>query len=126
MSIYEKALTELITQAPWAAAMLGLAWMLLKAAEKERAERIVNAKALGEQQRAHELQLAQLERSRLLELNNMWAGTVKRMHDESLKVDHDVTQAIKTMHSDLSQQYERMGVTQQLLNMATEKFDKES
>lgn len=109
----DQAFQKLVEQAPWAAAMLGLTWMLLGAAAKERAERIANAKESSDRQRSHEL-----------EINNLWANTVKNMIDRQDVSIRAVIDAIKVMHDDLNEQYKNMGITKDLYEAAKRTLSK--
>lgn len=103
----DNAIQKLVEQAPWAAAMLGLTWMLLKAAEKERAERISNAKEKADNDRAHNL-----------EVNRLWAENIRALFDKQEVSSERIVAAIQTMHRELTEQYESMGITKDLYDAA--------
>jgi len=116
----DEVLIEMAKQVPAALMVGAVVWMFLKAAEKERAERIANAKEISDVQRAHELQMEASRRGRELEINNLWATTVKNLMATQDTNNQIIVTAIKDMHIDISEQYKNMGITKELYNAAKE------
>jgi vacuolar-type H+-ATPase subunit H len=120
----ETAYKALIEQAPWAAAMLGITWILLHfaerthdklitAAEKERQERVNNAADKSKLEREHEIVI-----------NNLWANTIKDVFTKQENSAVNITNAISIMHKDMQEKYEAMGITQNLLDLARKELSR--
>jgi len=120
----DEVLIEMAKQVPAALMVGAVVWMFLKAAEKERAERIVNAKEMSEVQRAHELQMEASRRGRELEINNLWASTVKNIMTTQDTSNQTIVTAIKDMHVQMNDQYEKMGITKDLYDAAKKVLNK--
>lgn len=114
----DNVLIEMAKQVPAALMVGAVVWMFLKAAEKERAERTANAKEVSEVQRSHELQMEQSRRGRELEINNLWASTVKNIMTTQDTSNQTIVAAIKDMHAEMITQYEKMGITKDLYDAA--------
>ena len=114
----EGIFSELIKQAPTAAAIILVAYMFLQA-EKQREERrveadkkseetrVANAKALEQERQAHER-----------DINNMWANFVKRLIDEQAKSFRDVVSEIHRHEDSAQKRYERLKITRDLKKAA--------
>jgi len=116
--------TEMARQVPSALAVIGTVYLFLKAAEKERAERVSNSKEIGEVQRAHDLQMANVQRGIQLEVNNLWANTVKNIMTTQDTSNQTIVDAIKDMHAQMIDQYEKMGITKDLYDVAKKMLNK--
>lgn len=117
----DQLLIELTKQIPSAVAVIGTVFLFLKAAEKERAERIVNAMDKNNVQRLHDIAMENSRRGRELEINNLWATTVKNMMSNQESSDMRIVEAIKTMQIEITNQYKKMGITRELIDMAKNK-----
>lgn len=114
----EQAFLELIKNAPWAFVMVYIVRLFLANQKEERAQRVDDAKEAGGIQRAHELQLETSRRGRELEINNLWASTVKNMMATQDSNSQAIVTAIKDMRDDITQQYKNMGITKDLYDDA--------
>jgi len=109
---------EMAKQVPSAIAVIGTVYLFLKAEDQREVRRIANAKEIGDVQRAHELQMESSRRGRELEINNLWASTVKNMMEKQDASNISIVDAIANMHKDLSEKYEMMGITKDLYDAA--------
>jgi len=115
---------EMAKQVPSAIAVIGTVYLFLKAEEQREARRIVNTKELGDVQRSHEVQLEASRRGRELEINNLWASTVKNMM-VTQDINHQaIVSAIKDMHTQMIDQYDKMGITKDLYDVAKKMLNK--
>jgi hypothetical protein len=105
----DTAIQKLIEQAPWAAAMLGLAWMLLRyaertqdkmlaAAEKERAERIASAAEKAERDRETQI-------------------IVGKAYADAINNQASIVSDLKAT---VVEQYKNLGITQEIIDMMKE------
>jgi hypothetical protein len=117
-------LIEMAKQVPSALAVIGTVFLFLRAAKEERAERANNAKEATELQRGHDVQMQQLQRSRELEVNNLWATTVKNVVAQQDTSYQAIVSAIKDMHEEMNSQYEKMGITKDLYDAAKKVLNK--
>lgn len=114
----DNLILELAKQIPSAMAVIGTVYLFLKAAEKERVERVSDAVERTKTQQAHDLAMESSRRGRELEINNLWASTVKNMMTAMEASDRSIIEAIKEMRGDMLAQYEKMGITKSLIDMA--------
>jgi len=106
-------LVELARQIPSAVAVIGMAFLFLKA-EKEREERrVVNAKEMEKERRDHELMI-----------NNMWATYIKTLADKQDEAYVAIAEALADHEKASSERYERMGITKDLLKAVKERMEK--
>jgi len=97
-------LVEMARQIPSAVAVIGMAYLFLKA-EKEREERrVVNAKEMEKERRDHELMI-----------NNMWATYIKTLVDKQNETYLAIAGALESHEEASKDRYERMGITKELL-----------
>jgi len=115
---------EMAKQVPSAIAVIGTVYLFLKAEDQREVRRIANAKEVGEVQRAHELQMEASRRGRELEINNLWATTVKNVVSTQDASYQSIVAAIKDMHLEMNDQYEKMGITKDLYDAAKKMLNK--
>jgi glutamate/tyrosine decarboxylase-like PLP-dependent enzyme len=120
----ESAWQELIKQAPWAAAMLGLAWLLLRYFEKTHDKFIASAEKERQERVANATDKAKLEREHEIVINNLWANTIKDVFTKQENSAVNITNAISIMHKDMQEKYEAMGITQNLLDLARKELSR--
>ncbi len=113
-----EVLIEMAKQVPAALAVVGVVWLFLRYMENQELKRIANTKEIGDVQRAHEIQMQNVQRGRDLEMNNLWASTVKNIMDNQNKSSAEITAAITKMQEEMVMQYEKMGITKDLWNIA--------
>ena len=111
-------LVEMAKQVPAALAVVGVVWLFLRYMENQEIKRIANAKEQGDTQRAHDIQMQNVVRGRDLEMNNLWASTVKNIMENQNKSSAEITEAIKEMQKDMVTQYEKLGITKDLWDAA--------
>lgn len=104
---------ELIRAAPWGAVIVILRYMDLKAEADARKERAENAREKSEQDRQTQTAVSQSYASAI---NNL----VKSTSDDTNRL---IT-AIGEFRNSVSEQYEKMGVTADLLDMARQELAK--
>lgn len=105
-------------QVPSAIAVIGTVYLFLKAEDQREVRRISNAKEAGESQRNHEVQIANITKGTMLEVNNMWASTVKNIMTTQDTSNQTIVAAVKDMHGEMVSQYEKMGITKDLYDVA--------
>lgn len=115
---------EMAKQVPSAIAVIGTVYLFLRAEEQREARRIANAKEVGDVQRAHELQMEASRRGRELEINNLWATTVKNVYDRVDASNQTIASALEAMHKEMNDQYEKMGITKDLYDAAKKVLNK--
>jgi hypothetical protein len=118
----EQAIIEMIKNAPWAAALILIVKMFLQAEKDREVKRTADAKEAGDVQRAHELQMANAQRGRELEINNLWASTVKNMMSDQSKNNQEFVTVLKDFKDTILEQYKKMGITQDLLEIAKDEL----
>ena len=109
---------EMAKQVPSAIAVIGTVYLFLKAEDQREVRRIANAKEMGNIQRNHEVQIANIQKGQMLEVNNLWASTVKNIMTTQDTSNQTIVAAVKDMHAQMIDQYEKMGITQDLWDAA--------
>lgn len=109
---------EMAKQVPSAIAVIGTVYLFLKAEDQRESRRITNAKEMGDVQRSHEVQIANIQKGQMLEVNNLWASTVKNIMTTQDTSNQTIVAAVKDMHAQMIDQYEKMGITQDLWDAA--------
>lgn len=120
----EQAIIELVKGAPWAAAMIIIVRLFLQSAKEHEVQRSADAKELGIAQREHELQMERIRHGRELEVNNLWATTVKNLMTSQEQVGLDVAAVLKDLKESIMEQYKNMGITQDLYKTAKDKLER--
>lgn len=118
----EQAIIEMIKNAPWAAALILVVRMFLQAQKDTEAQRIINAKDASDKQHDHELQLENAKRGRELEVNNLWASTVKNLMTDQNNNHKEIVGVLQDIKITISEQYKKMGITQDLLDLAKDEL----
>jgi len=118
----DTVLLEMIKQVPAAAAVLGTVFLFLKAMREERIDRALNAKDIRDKQMAHDVQLSGLSRSRDLEMNNLWAVTVKNIIAAQNTSMESIIDAVADLKKTTVEQYVKLGITQDLFKIAKEEL----
>lgn len=108
------AWVEMAKQVPAALAVVLVVMLFLKAEDTREIRRIANAKEIGDTQRAHEVQLENARRGRELEINNLWASTVKNLMDSQNKANEAIVDAVADLKKTTMEQYSKLGITQDL------------
>lgn len=100
---------ELIRQVPSAAAVIGTVYLFLRWMEKSDERREINAKERAIADRAHQI-----------EINSLWANTIKGAFDQQDKTATKTTQMIvdklAAMDKALEERYKKMNITQDLID----------
>lgn len=109
---------ELAKQVPAALAVMGVVWLFLRYMESQELKRSANAKEIGETYRAHEIHIQNISRGRDLEMNNLWASTVKNIMQNQDVSAQAIVSALATLEKNITESYEKLGVTQDLLKAA--------
>lgn len=118
----DNILLEMIKQVPAAAAVLGTVFLFLRAMRDERTDRAVITKDTRDKQMAHDVQLQQLTRSRELEMNNLWAVTVKNIIASQNVSMESIIDAVADLKKTTVEQYIKLGITQDLFKTAKEEL----
>lgn len=102
---------EMIKQIPLGAVMLGIVWLFQTNESKREEQRIANAKERETERRNYELQV-----------QSMWASHIKTIVDK-IEVGNDkIVNALLEHEKASRERYEKMGITNDLLDMAKEKL----
>lgn len=118
----EAAIIEMVKNAPWAAALILIVRMFLQAEKDREVKRTADAKEAGNVQRAHDLQMENVRHGRELEINNLWASTVKNMMTDQNKNHEEIVAVLKDFKDTILEQYKKMGITQDLLEIAKDEL----
>jgi hypothetical protein len=103
----ENAFIEVVKASPYGAIIIAVLYLLLKAQKEERVERASNAKEKADADRSHDL-----------EKNRLWAEMIKSISDDNKSSALTIARSVETMQKVLSDQYEKMGITRDLLDEA--------
>ena len=118
----DNTIFEMAKQVAAAMAVVGTVYLFLRSMREERIDRALNAKDIREKQMAHDVQLSQLTRSRELEMNNLWAVTVKNMLAAQNVAMESIVDAVADLKKTTVEQYVKLGITQDLLKTAKEQL----
>ena len=118
----DNTIFEMAKQIAAAMAVVGTVYLFLRSMREERIDRAINAKDMREKQMAHDVQLSQLTRSRELEMNNLWAVTVKNMLAAQNVAMESIVDAVADLKKTTVEQYVKLGITQELLRTAKEQL----
>ncbi len=109
----DQAWQELIRAAPWGAVILGLEWMKLQASERAQKERDTNAK-----------EKAQADRESAQVVAKAYADAINTLAKSIIDQTARIESAIVDMKTTVTKQYDSMGITQELLEMAKMRIQK--
>lgn len=101
---------ELIQAVPWGAVIVLLRYLDIKEKADERKERDANAKDKAEQDRQSQITISQTYASAINNLNKVTEISTSNIVD-----------AIKDLKKSILDQYRKMGITQELLDVMKEK-----
>ena len=100
--------TELIRQAPSAAAVIGTVYLFLRFIEKENQRHADRAKEKAIEDRSHQI-----------DINNLWANTIKealKQNDETaITTTQMIVDKLAYMDKAAEARYEKMIITQELI-----------
>jgi hypothetical protein len=116
----ESAFLKLIENAPWAAVMIWIVRMFLQAEKEREIKRTADAAELNTKQRDHDIQMEQIRHGRELEINNLWASTVKNMMATQDATSKEIANVLADLKTTIMEQYKNLGITQDLYKMAKE------
>lgn len=106
-------ITELIRQAPSAAAVIGTVYLFLRFIEKQNDRHAANAKDKAIEDRSH-----------TIDVNSMWANTIKSISEQHDRTAVTTTQMIvdKLAYMDKAaeERYNKMNITQDLIDAVKE------
>lgn len=100
---------EMIKQAPMGAAMIIIVYLFLTTENKREQQRIENAKERMAEQRAYDVQV-----------QSMWANNIKSIIDRVDEGQKMIAQALNEHERMSRERYEKMGITDDLLQYAKE------
>lgn len=103
----ENAYIEVVKASPYGAIIIAVLYLLLRAQKEERLERASNAKEKADADRAHDM-----------EKNKLWADTIKSISDDNKQASITIAKSVENMQRVLSDQYDKMGITKDLLTEA--------
>jgi hypothetical protein len=106
----DNLLLEFVKQAPYIAALIILVYMFQRNEEKREQQRVENAKAIEQERQAQ-----------VRELNNMWANSIKQIVDQHAQASLAIMTALREHEESSKERYKRLGITQDLLDAATER-----
>lgn len=119
----EQALLELIKNAPWAFALILVVRLFLQAEKDREVKRSQDSAEVNLRQRDHEVQMESVRHGRELEINNLWASTVKNMMVTQDATSKEITGVLKDLKETITEQYKNIGITQDLFKMAKSKIE---
>lgn len=94
----------MVKQVPSAAAVIGMAYLFLRAEEKRELRRVEDAKEKEKERRDHELQI-----------NNMWASYIKSLIDKQDETYELIAKSLSEHEKSSQERYDRIGITKDLL-----------
>lgn len=97
-------ITELIRQVPSAAAVIGTVYLFLRFIEKREERQATNARDKSIEDRAH-----------LMDLQQLWAGTVKNIIEQQDKTAEKTTAMIVDQLVDIDERYKKQNITEDLI-----------
>lgn len=104
---------EMIKQIPLGAAMIAIVWLFQTNENKREEQRINNAKERQAEQRAFDLQV-----------QSMWANNIKGLIDKVDEGQKIIAMALNEHERASRERYEKMGITDDLLQAAKEMLKK--
>lgn len=104
---------EMIKQAPLGAAMIIIVYLFLTTDNKREQQRIENAKERATEQRAYDMQV-----------QNMWASNIKAIIEKVDGGQRMIADALNEHERASRERYEKMGITDDLLQAAKEMLKK--
>jgi hypothetical protein len=119
----ESAFLKLIENAPWAAVMIWIVRMFLQAEKEREVKRSADAAETNTKQREHDVQMEQIRHGRELEINNLWASTVKNMMTTQDATSKEIASVLADLKTTIVEQYKNLGITQDLYKMAKENLN---
>lgn len=109
---------ELIRQAPSAAAVIGTVYLFLRFIEKTTIHQAANAKERAMEDRAHQI-----------DVNTLWANTIKgalAQNDQTaVTTTRMIVDKLAYMDKAAEERYEKMNVTQELIDVVNKTMRKE-
>jgi hypothetical protein len=95
---------ELIKQAPYIAALIVLVAIFLWTEDRRESKRVQNATELENRRELHER-----------EINNMWANSIRMIIDQQNQTSQAIMAALKEHDKASQERYERIGITNDLI-----------
>jgi hypothetical protein len=115
---------ELIKALPWGFVLIVMRYLEIKDQKEQRVERAANAKEAEALRVANAAEKARVERDFEMEKNKLWAETIKTVLDRQTEASQRIVTALTAMQKDLSDKYDSMGITKDLLDAARREIAK--
>ena len=108
-------------QIPYIVALLVLVYMNQLSEVKREQQRVENAKALEDRREKHEKELEDKRQVHDRDMNNMWASYIKSIIDQQNQAFTALMKTINEHELASQQRYERMGITNDLIEAVKER-----
>jgi hypothetical protein len=109
-------ITKIIEASPYLGFILLFMWFEAKREDK----RTANAEELETRREKHEKELEEKREAHDRDINNMWASYIKSILDQQNEMSKALMDTIVEHEESSQQRYERLGITQELINAVKE------
>lgn len=118
----ENVLIEVAKQVPWAVIVFAVIFVFLKYMRESETARLAHEKELEAQRIAAAKERATAEREHQASVNNLWAQNVKSMTEQLVQTSKQIADALSEHERASQERYNKMNITQDLLDTAKEEL----
>lgn len=116
----ENVLIEVAKQVPWAVIVFAVIFVFLKRMSESEAARLAHEKELEAQRIAAAKDRATSEREHQASVNNLWAQNIKSITERWEQTSKQIADALSEHERASQERYNKMNITQDLLEAAKE------
>ena len=116
----ENVLIEVAKQVPWAVIVFAVIFVFLKRMSESEAARLAHEKELEAQHIAAAKDRATSEREHQASVNNLWAQNIKSITERWEQTSKQIADALSEHERASQERYNKMNITQDLLEAAKE------
>jgi len=120
--VSENVLIEVAKQVPWAVIVFAVIFVFLKYMRESETARLAHEKELEAQRIAAAKERATAEREHQASVNNLWAQNVKSMTEQLVQTSKQIADALSEHERASQERYNKMNITQDLLDTAKEEL----
>lgn len=120
----ESVLQEMAKQIPAAVALIITVALFLNHIQKNEEKRFAHDKELETQRALNAKTLQDENRAHALQVNSMWASNIKLIVDQQVQSNQVIANALNEHERASRERYDKMGITDDLLQLAKEKLKK--
>lgn len=118
----ENVLIEVAKQVPWAVIVFAVIFVFLKYMRESETARLAHEKELEAQRIAAAKERSTAEREHQASVNNLWAQNVKSMTEQLVQTSKQIADALSAHERASEERYNKMNITQDLLDTAKEEL----